>query len=175
MSQQTYICRRSFIHLKGKLMTKINYNLLLLYTTWTLLHMYRTKIKIKIFNDICHVYGIYGWIAWGWEAHFRNYRHYIYQAPWTDYPISLTRHGLTRTKAHSFAKWIAVSGNRTAITCVVIEVHVHYTTAPSTFTRFNQSVNSLVDMIFQSLFINSGLNQNYLNIVQSEGGYSSIL
>ena len=39
-------------------------------------------------------------------------------APWTDYSISLTRHGLTRAKVHSLAKWITVSGNRTAISCV---------------------------------------------------------
>ena len=29
----------------------------------------------------------------GWEAHFRNYRHYVSvpSAPWTDYPFSLTK------------------------------------------------------------------------------------
>ena len=74
------------------------------------------------------------WLNWGiWEAHFRNYRHYVINvpsAPWTDYPISLTRHGLTQAKVHSLAKWIAVGGNRTAIACVTIEVHDHYATAP---------------------------------------------
>ena len=24
---------------------------------------------------------VYGWIAWGWEAHFCNYRHYVSQCP----------------------------------------------------------------------------------------------
>ena len=32
----------------------------------------------------------------------------VLSQPWTDYPISLTRHGLTRTKVHSLAKWIVV-------------------------------------------------------------------
>ena len=77
---------------------------------------------------------LYGWIAGSWKAHFRNYRHYyvinVPSAPWTDYRISLTRHGLTQAKVHSLAKWIVASGNRTAIACVAIEVHDHYTTAP---------------------------------------------
>ena len=75
--------------------------------------------------------GVYGWIAWGWEAHFRICRHYVnvLSAPWTNYPISLTRPGLTRAKVSSLAKWIAVGGNRTAIACVAIEVYDHYTTA----------------------------------------------
>ena len=72
-----------------------------------------------------------GWIASGWEeAHFHNYRHYVTDnapsVPWTNYPISFTRHGLTRAKVHSLAKWIAVSGNQTAIPCVAIKVHDHY-------------------------------------------------
>ena len=65
---------------------------------------------------------------------FRNYRHFVSQCPvntlhWLP-NFSLTRHGLTQTKVHSLAKWIALSGKRTVIACVAIEVHDHYTTAP---------------------------------------------
>ena len=45
-----------------------------------------------------HVLVLFGWIAGSWEAHFRNYRHYVINVPsapclacWTDYPISLTK------------------------------------------------------------------------------------
>ena len=83
----------------------------------------------KVFANYFYFYFLYGWIAGGWEAHFRNYRHYVIyvpSAPWTDYPIPLTRHWLTQVKIHSLAKWIAVSGNRTAIACEAMKVHDHY-------------------------------------------------
>ena len=72
---------------------------------------------------------VYGWIAWGWEAHFCNYRHYVSQCPVStlDWLPNFPHMGLTWAKVHSLAKWIAVSGNRTAIACVAIEVHDHYT------------------------------------------------
>ena len=30
---------------------------------------------------LCMYMYVYGWISWGWEAHFRNYRHYVSQCP----------------------------------------------------------------------------------------------
>ena len=76
---------------------------------------------------------VYDWIAWGWEAHFRNYRNYVSQ-----YPVSTLdwlpnfphKAWVDPGEVYSLAKWIAVSGNRTAIACAAIEVHDHYTTAP---------------------------------------------
>ena len=61
-----------------------------------------------------------------------HYRHYVsfsvLPTSWTDYPISLTKHGLTRVNEGSFT--CQVNQRETAITCVAIEVDDRYTTAP---------------------------------------------
>ena len=60
---------------------------------------------------------LYGWIAGRWEAHFRNYRHFVSQCP-----VS-TLDWLSNFPHKAWVK-------RTAIACAAIEVHDHYTTAP---------------------------------------------
>ena len=61
---------------------------------------WRDKITVFLF--------IFGWITGGREAYSRNYRHYVIQCP------------------GSVPWW--VSADRTAIACVAIEFHDHYTT-----------------------------------------------
>ena len=81
----------------------------------------------SIMSMIVSIY-LFGWVAGSLQAHFRNYRHFmtsVPSAPWTDYPIPLTKHGLTRAKVCSVAKWTAVSGNRTLVSCTGIKDDDH--------------------------------------------------
>ena len=83
---------------------------------------------------------------------FRNYRHFVSQCPvntlhWLP-NFSLTRHGLTQTKVHSLAKWIALSGKRTVIACVAIEVHDHNTTAP--YYIYNKDTCQVILLLYKN-------------------------
>ena len=57
-----------------------------------------------------------------------------------------------RAKVHSLARWIAVSGNRTAIACVAIEVHDHYTTSKAS-NILHPLNNTTINIRYQSTHI----------------------
>ena len=54
--------------------------------------------------------------------------------------------GWPRAKVYSLAKWIAVSGDQTAIACVAFKVDDHYTTVPISYKAY------LVRKIFHTIY-----------------------
>ena len=78
---------------------------------------------------------VYGWIAWGWEAHFRNYRHYVSQCP-----VS------TLDWLPNFPHKAWVDSGEGSLTFreslwVGIEVHDHYSWAKRVFLQLNWCKN----------------------------------
>ena len=101
--------------------------------------------ELALFLSLLYIYVYDGWIVWDWEAHFRNYRRYVIQC--LELTTQFPSHGLTQAKVHSLAKWIAVSGNQTAMACVAIEAHDHYTMAPI-FTQLYSPVKIQNKIVF---------------------------
>ena len=95
---------------------------------------------------------LYGWIAGGWEAHFRNYRHFVSQCPVStlDWLPNFPHKAWVDPGEGSF-KWIALSGNRTVIACVAIEIHDHYTTAPTLVGGWVSRCGVMKLLIFYSI------------------------
>ena len=119
-------------------------------------YLFTVETRSIIFN-INVLYFLYGWIAGSWEAHFRNYRHFVSQYPvstldwlpnfphkaWID-PRRFIRFSLAKA-----IKWIAVSRNQTALACVAIEVHDHYTKTPCyQITKKDKQIISFPEYFF---------------------------